>query len=171
MPKRLSEPFQIISRLDTVIPYIDDATLKKYFTTLNIDELGDLTLLPEVPVVFTVRPLESKYARIDCGDDNTFDNHWRIFSLHVDAADNIDFQLSFDTSHGTKALHEDMKDLFPVSWIKDISEIIIAKASADGCVIPFLVPASLPGQIHRHRLLLAPPKVSPASGEDAKTSE
>ena len=132
--KRLSEERKIVSHYDDALVHIDSEKVKKYVTTLNIDDLGDLRNLPERPTVFTVKPLTTKWEHL--AYDTRGIDFWGVFSTHVTAATELPFELEFREG----VLAEKVRDLFPPNIVQNVASIIIALSNNNGDSIPFTPP-------------------------------
>lgn len=118
---------------------VPDIGLVPYGTTLDIAYLGDLSELPGGgPTVFEVMPMQTRFMSWDRGENT---DHVAVFQMHVVGVENFDAKppLSWETIQGVdhKTLDEKSVEQFPMSFIVDISHMIIQLAKGDGQTIPF----------------------------------
>jgi hypothetical protein len=154
IPKRMTDTRWIISRIDTALAFVDDEKLKKYWGSFDIEHLGTFDPKDE-PAKIKVKPLSTRFASLDKGlGNNTSDDHWAIFALHVEEIDSNDFKLEFEGSGNTRSLTESSRQQFPENFIADVSDMICQMANADGNKVPFALRLSFVSTMKHYRLNL-----------------
>ena len=138
--RRLSADRRIVSHFDPAIWGISDSKLQRYCEMLDIEELGDLSELPERPAIFTIKPLASKFEYLAYSDPP---DYWGIFATHVKSVTELDFELQFEDGE-IKALH---RDDFAPRIVHNVASIIKELANDVGGGDFFTPPASFWGSV------------------------
>lgn len=153
MPKRLSGSRKVVAMCDPALSNFPQLKTKKldngqevpslglipYGATLDIEYLGNLDELPfGGPTVFEVMPLQTKFAHWDKGDESDYQ---MIFQSHVIKIENFDAEreLVMERLPGFdyKTIDDKSMELIPLSFVKDIGNVILQLAKCDGNTIPF----------------------------------
>jgi hypothetical protein len=138
--------------MDDAIRDLPNEVIEKYGMSLDIEDLGDLSKLPEPPTIFECAPLSASKARMDKGPRNTNDDWWVLFAFHVTGVENMDGELTFEGNGPTKHLSDKCRDLFPDSFIRDIGRMISRLGNGDA---PFALPGGTMETIITRRQLAA----------------
>jgi hypothetical protein len=167
----------LIAPQDPSIKNLNFTTLGNYFRTLDIEELGDLSKLPDKPLIFTVNPLKANYASLDKGFDSqgndlcTADDLWAIFATHVFELDDKTYDMSTEGDGKYKHLKDDCRDQFFEWEIRGIANCIRQLANGDGVTIPFAPPVGILEWISNQRRQSAKSQGTTAYTAVAKINE
>jgi hypothetical protein len=174
LKKRITQERKVISRVDSSLALLPADTIKGYWKSLDIEDIGDLGALIEPPTVWTIRPMLAKYAHLDQGHgNNNAASLWQIFSLHVTGCDDPSLQLSYEPFGDVQMLSESVREQIPEDWIADIANMVIQLANSDGTHVPFDVQATLVAITSDHRIKanVRKPPANNAPSEDASDSD
>ncbi len=124
--KRLTAEKRIVSTLDDAYPLsFTPEQRENYSSTLNIDDLGDLSEVKDKPTVFKVKPLQSKYEYL------TFSNvpdAWLIFATHVTGIEYCDeIELTFTNG----IIDDTLRDEFTPKIVQEIASMIVTLANSN----------------------------------------
>ena len=181
MPKRLSGSRKVVSIIDPALEKVPRLKTKMvggrevphmgmelYGTTLDTTYLGDLKELGAT--VFEIMPLKSSLMNWDKGDDSPF---FQIFQYHVVGIENFPAEppLTFKEVGGYdyKILTDESMKQIPLSFIRDIGNMVLQLAKCDGVTLPFSMLDSSQEISNRSRVARSM-RIFPAVTVDVKTS-
>lgn len=152
-PERPSSIKRLISRKDPSLAIYDRETIRKYHFTLDIGifKLKE-TKFTDPPFIFHCLPLRAKLANLYSEGNMSQLDWWRIFQTHVVEIENI--PPTWDIKKDGDYLDDTVQERFGDELVKDIAQMIVQWANADGDLIPFrLQPETLVEQdLYRRKL-------------------
>jgi len=131
---RLTEPRRVVSLHDPAIEAIEFQLIKAYSTSRNIDDLGDLSALPEQATVFTITQMLPKYQHLEGRAD-------LLFAAHCSGCENGPVDKSdFETKDGRTSLKVESLEKIPRTTVLELGGVVWELSSVDGDVSPFSSP-------------------------------
>jgi hypothetical protein len=134
--KRITALTKLVSQFDdSFILQFDEDQRAKYLETLDIETLGSMKEIIDMPTIFNVKPLKSEYEYLINGGEI---DPWHIFATHIESIDYFELddgeKLEFEKSGILKDKHHN--DL-PARVIQDIAHMIVALANQTGSEVFF----------------------------------
>lgn len=131
--RRITALTKLVSQFDdSYILNFDETQKEKYLETLDIESLGSLKELVDMPTIFKVKPLTPEYEYLINGGEV---NPWHIFSTHLESVEYFDVKLEFDKQGVLDSKHHDD---FPARVIQDIAHMIVSLANRSGSEVFFM---------------------------------
>ncbi len=131
---RLTEPRKVVSLNDPAIEAIEFQKIKAYSTSRNLEDLGDLSKLPDPVTVFTIGPMLPKFQHLETQPDLLFRNHCSACENGpVDKSD-------FETKDGYTSLKKESIEKLPRKTVLELGNVVWELASVDGNESPFSSP-------------------------------
>ncbi|MCP4640603.1 MAG: hypothetical protein GY851_09230 [bacterium] len=149
---RPSADFRVVSMNDPALDPVPRETMYEYGNTRNIDLLK-LDELPDKPTVFVCRPLQSQFEHL--AENPTPLQRWLVFATHVRNIEEFPVDIKRVERNGEDVIDNDMQDVIPPEFVREIADVIIEWASADGDTLPFSPPDSAWGTQRTQRVALA----------------
>lgn len=158
IPKRINTTRRVVSRFDPAwTRVIHRRCYGEYCNTLDIAKIGDISEFDFT--TFDVRPLQVAYEVF--ADDNGAANAWEIFRSHVVNMSGFDFERDGDRIRDKH--HEEIGPKI----IKDIADMIVQLANADGQTLFFAPPDGYMDFLQSCQRRLASEAVTVARSADA----
>lgn len=131
IPKRINTTRRVVSRFDPAWKSVlHRRCYGEYCNTLNLEKIGDMSGLDFT--LFEIQPLQVAYEVF--ADDNGASNSWEIFRSHVVSMSGYEL-----TKEGDRICEQHHKEISP-AIIKDIANMIVQLANADGQTLFFTPP-------------------------------
>ncbi len=168
MNERITVNKRVIARVDESLSRLPRENVQKYYTSLDMSDLGDISAISKKASFWTISPLKASMAALNRDKNNNANDWWNIFATHVISAENIPFELAFEGSGDQQSLKDSLRAKFPDDFVKDIGLMIVQLAVGSGTFLPFDVEAGLVHMSSRHRVIAQaqkPPVKSVPSGD------
>lgn len=138
-PVRPTATFGSVSRFDPSFAELDMALQKNYLLTRDMEELGDLSKLPQPLGIFWLRPMLTRYQHLE----GSFD---LLFQFHVEKIDGFsdsDWEPIPKDPDGHKRLTDKALERIPREIVIEQGAVVWESASRDGKISPFSLPGTL----------------------------
>lgn len=134
LTRRLTEPREVVSMLDPAMRRIDPKKRIAYSQSRNLEDLGDLSVLAEPFVVFTLTPMLPKYQHLAAALHMLFAFHCtKVEGCHITPAD-------FENKDGHVYLTQKAMETLPLDTVLELGQVVMDMASVDGGASPFSQP-------------------------------
>ena len=131
---RLTEPRKVVSLNDPAIEAVEFQKIKAYSTSRNMEDLGDISKLPNPLTVFTLSPMLPKFQHLETQPDLLFRNHCSgCENGPVDKSD-------FETKDGYTSLKKESLEKIPRKTVLELGGVVWELSSVDGNQSPFSSP-------------------------------
>ncbi len=139
LSKPITAKRRIISAFDPALQQVPSDVRLKYLTTARRDiaVLGDLSALPEQPVVWHINPVANEHKHLLDGD--TWNQRWNLFAIAVDLVENEYLPFKWSETNGVRHLDNKHMSDIGTDIVDDIHGVIQDLAKAD--TSPFGLPA------------------------------
>ena len=144
LKRRITKLFPVIYLYDPALDALPDDTIAEYHKSgRDIEVLGDLSKLPELPTIFECRPLMVKYEHLaDQLQERESSAAWQLFKTHVanvrNLPDDQDGALLRWTDAPNAVIEEDCRGKIPRDVKNDIAGVIVQAANevSQGFTLP-----------------------------------
>lgn len=143
LTKRVTAPRWLVSIMDPALGAIDRERVALYVNSRDIDDLGDLSKLPEQPTGFHCLPLSVKLEnhRLALVEERDANSAWIIFAFSVDRFRHFPDAPSPVTEKGSEITHlpDESREMIDPETIIEIARAICEMPSR-GDTNPFSPP-------------------------------
>lgn len=136
---RITEPRKVISLFDDVMLHLPVEAVHKYALSRKIEDLGDLSVCPSKPVIFTLSPILTT-------TEGLADNDHSCVQFHLQAVENAPASWQFtwtDARQGNKYLNDECMEKIPRNVVGELAKV--ARELANGDTVPFSAPDGYQG--------------------------